>query len=216
MIGGYAFNFWTVGGPEGRESPLIRIQDYFTDAVPPVIVKNPKGQWVPVHPVPHTSGNVKADEVKISKRLMFRNRPDVPIDRRYFSNDAFAVTGLVKQLDDQDRDVMVWINLDRVAHGIGKSRSCESCHASRAQRVATNFSMGSYKDVEDGSYTIIADGKGLRITEFKGPDGGPPAKGLEPFKDKWVLKGDFSLPKIRDRKAYEKLKKEHEAGRFAH
>ncbi|HAR45024.1 MAG TPA: hypothetical protein DCS42_14040 [Nitrospiraceae bacterium] len=216
LIGGYAFNFWTVGGEDGIENPLVRIQDYLVDAIAPVLVKNPKGQWVPVHPVPHTSGNVKADEVKISKKLMFRNRPDVPIDRRYFSNDSFAITGLVKQLDEQDHDVMVWINLDRVAHGIGKSRTCESCHASTSQRVFTNFSMGSYKDVEDGSYTIIADDKGLRITEFKGPDGGPPAKGLEPFKDKWVLKGDFSLPKIKDRTLYEKLKKEHEAGKFAH
>ena len=41
-------------------------------------------------------------------------------------------------------------------------------------------------------------------------------RGAQPFKDKWVVKGDFSLPKIKDRKLYEKLKKEHEAGKFAH
>src|SRR3990172_1083487 len=46
LIGGYAFNFWTVGGEAGRENPATRIQDYTVDAIPPVLVKNPKGTWI--------------------------------------------------------------------------------------------------------------------------------------------------------------------------
>jgi hypothetical protein len=216
LIGGYAFNFWSAVGPKGQENPLTRIQDYTVGAVQPLIIRNPKGVWIPVHVVPHTSGNVKADEVRLSKKLLFRNRPDSEIDRRYFSNDSYTVTGLVRNLDDKDHDTMVWLNLDRVAHGTGRARSCASCHASTAQKVRTRFSGGSYKDVEDGEYTIIADSEGLRVADFKGPDGGPVPKGLVPFRDLWKLKGDFSLPGLRDRETYERVRKEYETGKFVH
>lgn len=216
LIGGYAFNFWTVGGEAGKENPATRIQDYTVDAIPPVLVKNPKGIWIPVHVVPHTTGNVKASEVKLSKRLLFRDTPDVRIKRRYFSNDSYAVTALVKNLDDIDHDTMVWLNVDRVAHGLGKSRTCKSCHASTSQKITTSFSAGSYKDVEDGSYTIIADGKGLRVTDFKGPGNGPMAKGLVPLKDKWNLKGNFLLPQITSAVYYNRLEKDYEMGKFVH
>lgn len=216
LIGGYAFNFWTVGGDPDRENPITRIQDYTVDAIPPVLVKNPNGIWIPVHVVPHTSGNVKAAEVKISKRLIFRNRPDVKINRRYYSNDSYAITALIKNLDETDRDTMVWLNVDRIAHGLGKSRPCKSCHEQTTQRITTSFSAGSYKDVEEGAYTIIADEKGLRVTDFKGPENEPPAKGLLPFKDKWNLKGNFALPKIKGKRYYDQLEKEYEAGKFMH
>lgn len=216
LIGGYAFNFWTVGGEAGRENPATRIQDYLVDAIAPVLVKNPAGNWIPVHPVPHTSGNVNPREVKLSKRLMFRNRPDAAVDRRYRSNDSYAVTGLVNSLDDTDRAVMVWLNVDRVAHGIGKSRSCESCHATTGQTIFTRFTAGSYRDVEEGAYTIVADDKGLRITDFQGPDGGPPAEGLKPFAKKWAVPGNFALPKVKDRARFEEIKKRYEAGAYVH
>ena len=216
FIGGYAFNFWTAVGPKGQENPLTRIQDYTTSAVSPVIVKNPDGVWIPVHIVPHTSGNVKAEEVKLSSGLIFRNRPDAAVDRLYRSNDAYAITGLAKAVDEKDRDVMVWLNLDRVAHATGRARPCGSCHESTVQRVRVLFSGGSYKDVEDGAYVIAADEKGLRITEFKGPEGGPVAKGLEPFMGKWDLKGDFALPEIKDRGFFRKLEGEYRAGGFTH
>lgn len=216
LVGGYAFNFWTTTGPAGKENPLTRIQDYLAEAMNPVIIKNPKSQWIPVHVVPHTSGNVKADEVRLSARLLFRNKPDSEIERRYFSNDSYAITGLAGEVDGRDHDTMVWLNLDRIAHGTGKSRGCESCHASNAQKVRVKFGGGSYKDVEDGEYTIIADGKSLRVTDFKSAGQENPAKGLGPFKDKWVLRGDFSFPAIKDKNLYARLKKQYEAGKFVH
>ena len=154
LIGGYAFNFWSAVGPRGKENPLTRIQDYLTGATTPLLIKNPKGLWIPVHVVPHLSGNVKAEEVRLSRRLLFRNKPDAEIQRRYVSNDSYAVTELIRNLDEKDRNSMAWLNLDRVAHGTGKARTCESCHASTAQRIAVTFAGGSYKDVEDGEYTI--------------------------------------------------------------
>lgn len=216
LIGGYAFNFWSAVGPEGQENPITRIQDYQVEAVRPLLIKNPKGIWIPIHLVPHISGNVKAGEVKLSKRLLFRNRPDVKIDRRYFSNDSYAITGLVHNLDSRDHDTMVWFNLDRVAHATGKSLSCDDCHASGTQKIITGFEGGSYKDLDNGEYTIIADKKGLRVTDFKDPETGTIPKDLLPLKDKWSLKGDFSLPAIKDRALYRKMEAAYKRGAYLH
>jgi hypothetical protein len=202
-------------GPRGKENPLTRIQDYLTNATTPLLIKNPKGLWIPVHAVPHLSGNVKAEEVRLSRRLLFRNKPDADIKRRYVSYDSYAVTGLIRNLDDIDRNAMTWLNLDRVAHGTGKARTCESCHASPAQRIAVKFAGGSYKDVEDGEYTIIADRQGLRVVDCKDTNGTIP-EGLALLKDAWSLKGNFSLPGIKDKKQYERIKKAYEDGAFVH
>jgi hypothetical protein len=214
LIGGYAFNFWTVR----EENPLTRLQGYFVDAVSPLLIRNPKGIWIPVHVVPHISGNVKADDVVLSRKLLFRDRPDSEISREYFSHDSYAVTGLVRNVDDKDHDTMVWLNVDRVAHGVGRSRTCESCHASRSQRIRTRYEAegDTYKDVEDGEYTIVADREGLRLIDFKGPDGGSMPRGLEPFAGKWTLKGDFSLPEITARKLYDKLENDYKSGKVVH
>ncbi|MBA4372032.1 MAG: hypothetical protein C0402_04135 [Thermodesulfovibrio sp.] len=216
LIGGYAFNFWSAVGPEGQENPITRIQDYQVEAVKPLLIKNPKGTWIPVHLVPHTSGNVKADEVKLSKKLIFRNRPDVKIDRRYFSNDSYAITGLARNLDSKDKDTMVWFNLDRVAHATGKSRKCDDCHASATQKIITRFEGGSYKDLEDGEYTIIADNKGLRVTDFKDPETGTIPKDLLPLKDKWSMKGNYALPPLKNKKLYRKMEAAYKKGIFTH
>jgi len=216
LIGGYAFNFWSAIGPKGKENPLTRIQDYLVGAVTPLIVKNPKGTWIPVHIVPHTSGNINADEVVLSTKLIFRNSPDVHIDRLYFSNDAFAITGLVKNLDDKDHDTMVWLNADRVAHSTGKSRSCGSCHDTTTQNIETPYSEGSYKDVGEGKYAIVADEKSLRVVFPTGTEANPLPEGLVQLKDKWTLSGNFAMPKIRDRKGYEKLKQMYLNETFVH
>ena len=110
---------------------------------------------------------------------------------------------------------MAWLNLDRVAHGTGKARTCESCHASPAQRIAVTFAGGSYKDVEDGEYTMIADRQGLRVVDFK-DSGGKIPEGLSLLKDAWSLKGNFSLPGIKNKKQYERVKKAYEDGAFVH
>ncbi|HMK61689.1 MAG TPA: hypothetical protein VK452_11175 [Dissulfurispiraceae bacterium] len=216
LIGGYAFNFWSAVGPKGKENPLTRIQDYLVGAIPPLIIKNPIGLWIPVHVVPHTSGNVKADEVTLSNKLLFRNTPDVVIDRLYFSNDAYAITGLVRNLDYRDHDTIAWLNVDRVAHATGKSRSCGSCHDSTAQTIKTSYSEGSYKDVGAGTYTIVADEKGLRIVFLPGTEAEPLPKGLNRLSDMWALKGDFSLPRVAARKQFEEIESAYRKGAFKH
>jgi len=216
LIGGYAFNFWTAVGPEGKENPLTRIQDYLTDATRPLLIKNPAGIWIPVHVVPHTSGNIRAEEVKLSRQLIFRNPPQVKVKRRYISNDSYAITGLAQNVDSKDRDVMVWLNIDRVAHATGRSRECRDCHESAEQRIIVKFEGGSYKDLGDGEYSIIADRQGLRVTDFKDSDTGKVPKDLSPFKEKWDLKGDFSLPEVRNRTLYKEMEDAYRKGMFNH
>ncbi len=215
QIGGYAFNFWSAVGPSGKENPLTRIQDYVTAATTPLLIRNPRGVWIPVHAVPHTSGNVKAAEVTLSKKLLFRNSPDSTVKRRYFSNDSYAVTARIKGLDDKDHDVMAWLNLDRVAHATGKARTCESCHASPSQHITVKYSGGSYRDVENGQYTIAADGKGLRVAEIRDESGAVP-KDLVRLQDAWAIRGNFAIPPLKDPAGYEKLKKSFEGGTFTH
>jgi hypothetical protein len=215
LIGGYAFNFWSAVGPKGNENPLTRIQDYLVGAVSPLLIKNPKGIWIPVHVVPHISGNVKADEVVLSKGLIFRNSPDAAIDRLYFSNDSYAVTGFVVNLDNKDHDTMVWMNIDRVAHAAGKSRNCGSCHGSTSQRIVIPYSDGSYKDVGDGEYVLAADEKGLRV-EFHDSKYAPLPEGLRLLRDKWALSGNFALPGLKNKKYYDKLEDAYKKGFFTH
>jgi hypothetical protein len=138
------------------------------------------------------------------------------VNRRYFSNDSYAITGLVMGLNRRDQDTLVWFNLDRVAHATGRSRTCDSCHGSTVQAIHVTYDGGSYEDVEDGEYRIVADEKGLRVTDFRGPGGGPVPEGLKPFQDHWKLSGDFSLPKVKDAAAYQRLKKNHATGGFTH
>ena len=193
LIGGYAFNFWSAVGPKGKENPLTRIQDYLVGAVTPLIVKNPKGTWIPVHIVPHTSGNINADEVVLSTKLIFRNSPDVHIDRLYFSNDAFAITGLVRNLDDKDHDTMVWLNADRVAHATGKSRSCGSCHDSIDAEDRDPVQRGLLQRCGRGQVHHCCRRKELEVVFPAGTEANPLPEGLVPFKDKWTVAGKLCI-----------------------
>jgi len=215
FIGGNALTFHTAGDVAAG-TPETRLSDYVSDAVAPLLVKGPKGVWLPVHIVPHITENLKADGIRLSSRLLFRNIPQVMIERRYPSNDSFAITGIVKDTGGKDSAAMVWLNADRIAHGTGKSRTCESCHASTTQKIIVGFDGGSYKDVESGEYTIIADETSLRVVDFKGPDNDPMPKGLVPFKDSWELKGNFSMPPVRNQKLYESLQNSYGKGKFTH
>ena len=189
LIGGYALNFWTATGNRGRREPAHQDTGLLCRCHPACACEKQTGQLdTGACRSPHVR-QCKGRRGQIFKETHVQDRPDVKINRGYLSNDSFAITGLVKNLDDNDHDTMVWLNVDRVAArpqaDPGRARDC---HSSTSQKVTAGFGSGSYKDVEDGQYTIIADEKGLRVVDFKGPDSGPMPKGLEPFSDKWHLK----------------------------
>ncbi|MBI5043766.1 MAG: hypothetical protein HZC10_08095 [Nitrospirae bacterium] len=208
-IGGYAFNFWAPGKTAGVDMPLDRNPDYYIDldgGASPLLLKNPKDKkWHPYHVVPHISATIaEGEKIKTSGKIKFRNKPDVDIARSYYSNDAFAITADVKG-DETDKRIMAWLNLDKVAHATGKSRTCESCHASTDQKIVIPFKWDgppeqAYSDILNGSYTIVADKKGLRIDNIKGTGGGAPPNGLAQFVGKWNVPGNYTLPAIKKEK----------------
>ncbi len=226
LIAGYAFNFWAPGKKFGVETPLDRHPLYTVNAMAPIILKNKKDQWNPYHIVPHISTNVKKEEIKMTGKLIFRNKPDVNMKREYPSDDAFAVTGTYEGSKDEGT-VMAWLNIDKVAHAVTKARTCESCHGSEgAQKVVVDYKWmenpdTAYKDVLSGSFTLVADRKGLRIENLSGADGKSTPEGLKPLSGKWNLKGNFSIPGIRDKRAYAEEKEKYErilesGGRYHH
>jgi len=226
LIAGYAFNFWAPGKKFGVETPLDRHPLYTVNAMAPIILKNKKDQWNPYHIVPHISTNVKKEEIKLTGKLIFRSKPDVNMKREYPSNDAFAVTGTYEGSKDEGT-VMAWLNIDKVAHAVTKARTCESCHgAEGAQKVLVDYKWmespdTAYKDVLSGSFTLVADRKGLRIENLSGADGKSTPEGLKPLSGKWSLKGNFSIPKIRDKRAYAEEKAGYDkilesGGRYHH
>jgi len=77
-----------------------------------------------------------------------------------------------------------------------ESRSCGSCHDTTTQKIETPYSEGSYKDVGEGKYAIVADEKSLRVVFPHRHGGNPLPEGLVQLKDKWTLSGNFAMPKL--------------------
>jgi len=95
--------------------------------------------------------------------------------------------------------------MDKMSHGIGKGRNCNSCHSSHEQIATSWFAYTVKTDVKKpfyGSYIIKAGKNGLEFSDFKVSEI-TPVKGrhiddFAPFvynKDAWNVKGiDLSIP----------------------
>jgi hypothetical protein len=80
----------------------------------------------------------------------------------------------------------------------------------------TPYTEGSYKDIGEGRYAVIADETGIRVKLLNEADAAPLPEGLEPFRDKWALGGNFAFPKIKSHANYEQLEKKYKKGIFVH
>ena len=110
-----------------------------------------------------------------------------------------------------------------MSHKIGKSRTCDSCHGD-PQGVQRRQVTWEYNDpgaaIFTGSHTVLADRSGLSIRDLRSdtiqPEAGYTLSAFAPWfylKDKWQVRGDFSLPAIRDRKGYEAARTDPETAR---
>ncbi len=212
-IVGYAFNFWTKGTRFGiNPYPMERHESYAVNAMSPVLLKDEDGKWAPYHVHPHISAHINPSYLKVadylSPRILWRNQPDIGIVRQHKSKDGVAVTGSYYG-PDYGRDegqVMVWLNIDKVAHSITAKtsllppRPCNDCHtADGRQRIGATFALrdGSYEDLYKGSYDIVADEKGLRIENLMGyKQDGTPSTALDPMKGKWSVPGFYLIPPV--------------------
>ncbi len=99
-------------------------------------------------------------------------------------------------------------------HKYGKARECESCHTKEGeqrQEVSWKYADAG-ADPFDGKHVVIANKEGLfikdmqAVSEIKVKEGWK-VEDFAPWhylKDKWQVKGDFSVPPIKNRETYEK------------
>ncbi len=209
-VGAYTGTFWGPGKVGGVDTPFKKYNNYYGVMKEPILIKDQKGRWIPVKPYAMAVMNQKsAGELKPG--LGWRWPINLPDLER--TDDAYAFVGLLSGMPEND-NALAWIQMDKMSHKYGKSRSCESCHTKdgeQRQEVLWKYTDQGAEPFE-GKHTVIANKKGLFIkdmqatTEIKVKEGWK-ISSFAPWyylKDKWEVKGDFSIPPIRGKAVYEK------------
>lgn len=192
---GYQLTIWGPGEIGGRPNPFNKYSLYYGIQSPPIIMKDQKGQWMPVKVWPHSLGNFKKT-VPPSGKIKFR-WPDGE------TRDAYYIVGTVDGLPGDNKHLL-WLEIEQAAHPYGKARSCDSCHGAGGGQVSV-----SHWEFEDdqgafpfkGTHKIVAGKNGLRIVDLRNTT---PINRLEGakfvdfaswifMKDKWKAPGDFSI-----------------------
>lgn len=218
VSGAYQYTFWGAGNTTGVETPYAKHKEYYGTRDLPTLIRDAAGRWIGVKPYPMAVLNQTKELGPTG--LLFRSIPKrtIPGNVRIGEpptfevsrtandvNDAFIVVGTRSDLPSGNKAIL-WIQMDKLSHGLGKARGCGTCHDSHAQVGKSAWSYFEGKDVTRpfaGSYTVTADRNGIRFTETKWetPALAPNRKieDLAPFavlpKEAWDVKGiDFSIP----------------------
>ena len=209
-VSGYQGTFWGPGKLAGTETPYFKYKDYYGVMKEPILLRDQKGRWIPVKPFPMAVLNQKQSELKPG--LHWRWPKELPDLQR--SDDAWGYVGLFDGLPENNR-ALLWIQMDKVSHKYGKSRSCASCHdlPGGEQRQQVNWDFGDAGAMPfSGSHSVIAGSRGLFIRDMRSEKieliDGYRLSSLAPWfylKDKWSIEGDFSLPQLKDRKLYQRV-----------
>ncbi len=215
-VSGYAGTFWGPGKVAGVDTPFRKYLGYYGVMKEPVLIRSQKGKWIPVKPYAMAVMNQKtAGELKPG--LAWRFPVNLPYLER--TDDAYAFVGLLSGMPEND-NVLAWIQMDKVSHKYGKSRSCESCHTKdgeQRQEVSWRYTDPG-ADPFNGKHTVIANKDGLFIRDMHAAADIKVKEGwkLSSFapwyylKDKWEVKGDFSIPPIKKKAVYEKERSGYE------
>ncbi len=196
-LGGYQIVVWGPGIYWNMTTPLTK-HKYYGKMNTTLLIKNEKGIWIPVKPVPHFVLNMKE---KIQKTgLKFRN-----VEGRNFSNDAYIIFGTFKI--KKNSYAVAWLHMDKASHGLSKGKNCTACHLSGVQTIMSNWWFK--KEYSDdvflkGRTIIVANSSGIYVRIY----------GAEDYKEinrselydyaPWIeltnfsSRGDYSLPKISD------------------
>ncbi|TAN41116.1 MAG: hypothetical protein EPN22_16260 [Nitrospirae bacterium] len=108
----------------GVMTPFFKYKEYYGTMKYPVLIKNQKGEWIPVKPYAMAVMNQKTDG-GLKPGLAWRFPADLPVLER--TDDTYAFVGLLSGLPENDT-ALAWIQLDKMSHKYGKTRNCESCH----------------------------------------------------------------------------------------
>jgi len=208
-VGAYTATFWGPGKQAGVQTPFFKYKEYYGVMKEPILIKTPKGKWIPVKPYPMAVLNQKSSG-DLKSGLAWRFPPHLPDLER--TDDAYAFVGLLRGLPTNN-SVLAWIQMDKVSHKYGKARSCESCHTQDGEQ--RQFLTWKYADRGaepfEGSQSVVANSSGLFIrdmrakTEIRTKDS---AK-IEDFapwyylKDQWQVAGNFAVPPVKNQKRYQ-------------
>jgi len=205
ILGGYEMTSWGPGKIAGSPNPFKKYSLYYGPQKPPILIRDQNHRWIPAKIWPNSVGNIK-DPVAAIPGLTFRWPKGE-------THDAYALLGTFN-VPNGNNLYLAWLQVEQVAHPLGKSRSCKSCHDSPVQ---TSRATWQYYDSQGalpftGSQTIIADKNGLRVVDIKATSKIELMEGgrTENFAawmhlgDIWKTNGDFSIPKS-DPAKYRKL-----------
>jgi hypothetical protein len=207
-VAGYQATYWGPGKIAGAATPYFKYKAYYGYMPEPILIRDQKGRWIPVKPFPMAVMNQKFSP--FTPGLHWRYPTDLPDLKR--SDDAWAYVGLFGGLPENN-SAMLWIQMDKMSHKLGKSRSCDSCHTSQEgaqlQKITWEYSDPGALPF-NGSHEVFADKSGLYIRKMQSEkiemEPGYTHSAMAPWvylKDRWQVRGDFSLPPVKDRKAFE-------------
>lgn len=196
ILGGYEMTSWGSGKILSKPNPFKKYSLYYGPQEPPILIKNQSNRWMPVKIWPNSAGGIK-ETVAPRPGLTFR-WPKGETQDAYAQLGTFSFPG-------GNNNYLAWIQVEQVAHPLGKSRTCGSCHDSETQVAYVTWRFFDSQGAEPftGSQKVVADKKGLHVRDIKAtsrielmPDGKREnfAAWLR-LGDIWKTSGDFSIPK---------------------
>lgn len=202
-LGGYEMTVWGRGEIRGVGSPFKKYSLYYGVMERPILIKDYEGMYTPYKIWPNVATCIKGEMPK-RKGIEFR-WPDGE------TRDAYAFLGTYSGMPGAN-DALAWLQLEAVGHPLRKSRTCADCHDSTEQRAHADWEYLYYTGSEPftGAQTVIADEKGLRVTDIRQTSEMELIGDAELWdfaawiylKDIWHTEGDFSIPKA-DRAKYD-------------
>lgn len=217
-VGAYQFTFYGPGKSQGQFNVFTKHKQYYGVRDLPTLIKHSAtGRWMPMKPYPMGTLNVTVDVEPTG--LMLRTIPETTIagnerigEPAHFTvartaeqiNDLYILNGTFTGLGEND-PMLGWIQIDKLSHALGRSRTCDSCHASHEQVATSWYTYANPNDVQQpfsGSYTLRATRDGLFFSEFTHgeirPVKGRNVSDFAPFAvlgNVWDVKGiDLSIP----------------------
>jgi hypothetical protein len=196
ILGGYEMTSWGPGMIESKPNPFKKYSLYYGPQWPPILIKDQNGRWMPAKIWPNSAGGFK-ETVAPQPGLIFRWPKGE-------THDAYAQLGTFS-FPGGNNNYLAWLQVEQVAHPLGKSRTCGSCHdsATQAAQVTWHYFDNQGAEPFNGSQKVVADRNGLHVKDIKAASKIVPLPGgkTEYFAawmhlgDIWKTSGDFSIPK---------------------
>jgi hypothetical protein len=196
VLGGYEMTSWGPGMIESKPNPFKKYSLYYGPQEPPILIKDQNGRWMPVKIWPNSAGGIK-ETVMPKPGLIFRWPKGE-------THDAYAQLGTFS-FPGGNNNYLAWLQVEQVAHPLGKSRTCGSCHDSETQVASVTWHYFDNQGAEsfDGSQKVVADKNGIHVKDIKATSKiVPMPEGKAEYfaawlrlGDIWKTSGDFSIPK---------------------